>query len=103
MARLYKYTILKQDGTIEDLGVSPKKEFKGKGGLYELLNCDTIELIPSAYYKGKGHGRCTMFGDEEGRFKSTNVRNLHFLVLRDEIFGGDYDVVGDIIKEEVAK
>lgn len=96
----YKYTLLKQDGTTQDLGISKKKEFRE---LYTILNCTTIELIPAAYYKDKGHGRCTMFGDEEGRFNSQNHRNPHFNVLHDAIFGDDWDVVGDIIKEEVYK
>lgn len=100
--KMYKYTILKQDGTTDVLPVCPKKEFKGKDGLYELLGCTTIELIPDAYYEGLGHGRCTMYGDEEGRFNTKNTRNLHFKVLKD-VDGAEWDVVGNIVKEEVAK
>lgn len=98
----YKYTILKQDGTIEVLRDCPKKKFKGKGGLYELLGCTTIELIPEVYYEGLGHGDCNMYGDEEGRFNTKNTRNLHFKVLKD-VDGDEWDVVGNIIKEEEYK
>jgi hypothetical protein len=89
----YQYTLLKQDGTKEELGVSPKKTFKD---FYNILHCSIIEIIPPAYYKGKGYGRCSMYGDEEGRFNSDNERNSHFNVL-----ASDYDVVGDIIMERV--
>lgn len=91
----YKYTLLKQDGSIEVLPVSNKKDFKE---LYTLLDCQMIEIIPSDYCKG--FGRCTVYGDEEGRFNSNNVRNPHFTVLIDHT-GSPWDVVGNCIKEEV--
>ena len=93
----YKYTLLKQDGSTEDLGVSKKKSLQE---LYEAIGCNMIEIIPSAYWVGKGFGRCTMYGDEEGRFVETNHRNPHFKVLVDDN-GGVWDVVGNILKEEV--
>ncbi len=103
MKKQYKYTLLKQDGTVEDLGVGPKRSFKE---LYGVLNCSTIEIINHAYYEGRGYGRCTMLGDEEARFNSENHRNPHFNVLKGDPELGEeleWDVVGDIIKEEVFK
>jgi len=88
----YKYTIYKQDGTIEVLPISKKKDFKE---LYIILNCSTIEIIPSDYYP-KGFGHATVFGDEEGRLNEDNHRNPHFKVLAE-----GYDVIGNVIKEEV--
>ncbi len=96
----YKYTLLKQDGTTQDLGVSRKKEFKE---LYTILDCSTIAIIPSDYYNGLNYGRCTMYGDDEGRFNSNNHRNPHFKVLGDAVYGDVWDVVGNIVKEEVYK
>jgi hypothetical protein len=92
----YKYTLLKQDGSTEDLGVSKEKDF---AELYKILNCRTIEIINSDYYEG----RATMYGDEEGRFNEKNHRNPHFKVLKNEAMFGDqeWDVVGDIVKQEV--
>ncbi len=99
MPKLYQYTILKQDGTSKVLPVSPKKDSKE---LYKLLNCTTIEIIPSSYYSGLNWGRCIVFGDEEGRYNRLNERNPHFNVIQD-IFGAPWDVVGDCIREEVYK
>lgn len=95
MPKMYQYTLLKQDGTIDDLGQSPEKSLEE---LYEILECDLVEIIPSPYYAGKGHGKCIMWGDEEGRFNSNNVRNPHFNVL-----AGGYDVVGNIVKQQSVK
>jgi hypothetical protein len=97
--KLYKYTLLKQDGTIKDLGVSKQKPFSE---LYTILNCGTIEIINFEYWKDRGYGRCEMYGDEEGRFNSKNHRNPHFNVIKD-LDGSEWDVVGDIVKEEVYK
>ncbi len=91
----YKYTLLKQDGTTKDLGISKQKSFKE---FYNILDCHTIELIPNAYVIG--NKRANYYGDEEGRFNSNNHTNPHFKIITD-IFGQDCDVVGDIIKEEV--
>ncbi len=91
--KLYKYTLLKQDGTTQDLGVSKEKDFSE---LYKILNCTTIEHIPQQYYAKRGYGRCQMWGDEEGRFFEKNHTNPHFDVL-----APGYDVVGDIVKQEV--
>lgn len=100
MGKLYQYTLLNQDGTMEVLEPCQKKEFRGAGGLYELLNCSTIEIIPSLYYKTKKWGKCTVYGDEEGRFNSENIRNPHMDVLND-IDGMEWDCVGTLVKEEV--
>lgn len=90
----YKYTLLKQDGSIKELGVGTKKKLRE-------LNCRALEHIPETYYEG--HGRCTMWGDEEGRVNEENKRNPHFKVLIDAIDDTEFDVVGDILKESLAK
>lgn len=91
----YKYTLYKQDGTIEDLGISKKKTF---AEFYKILNCKTIEIIPKEY--SKEVGRYTLYGDEEARFNTKNHRNPHFNILKD-FYQDEWDIVGDIIKEEV--
>ena len=94
----YKQILLKQDGTTQDLGTSPKKRTLEE--LYKILGCNIVEIIPSSYYEG--HGRCTMWGDEEGRFNKKNHRNPHFKVLIDDQ-KREWDVVGNILKEEKVK
>ena|GEM_PF-6600637 len=97
----YKYTLLKQDGTTEDLGTGKKMSFKD---FYRILNCEMIEIIPDAYYDGWVDGKLECYGDEEGRFKETNHRNPHFKVLKGNPALGEepeWDIVGDIIKEEL--
>jgi hypothetical protein len=101
--KLYQYTILKQDGTKEVLKPCKKKTLKE---LYQILNCQMVEIIPNAYYEGLGHGHCTMWGDEEARFNPENYRNPHFKVLKGNIAleeEREWDVVGNIIKEEIYK
>lgn len=93
--KLYEYTLLKQDGTKSDLGRSVKKDFKV---FYNLLNCRTIEIIPNDYAYDK---RATYYGDEEARYNTYNHRNPHFKVLKDAIYGDEWDIVGDIIMEKV--
>ena len=93
--KLYRYTLLNQDGTTKFLGISKKKDFKE---FYKILNCSTIEHIPHCYYFEK-LGHVEFWGDEEARFNSENHRNPHFKVLKD-INGEEWDVVGNIIKEE---
>ncbi len=101
--KLYKYTILEQGGGIRELPPCKKKEFRGAGGLYDLLGASMIEIIPPDYYKSRKYGHCTMYGDEEGRFNTNNHRNPHFDTIVDGYDGSVWDVVGDIVKEEVAK
>lgn len=103
MAKLYQYTRLNQDGTKEVLAPCKKKEFGGEDGLYKLLDCQTIELIPKDYYADNMNKRATIFGDEEGRFSSLNVRNPHMKVLKDALYGDEWDTVGNLIMEEVYK
>lgn len=91
----YEYTLIKQDGTTENLGVYPKKMTLDQ--LYKTLNCDTVQIIPPDYYQG--HEHCTMWADEEGRFKGSNHRNPHFKVL-ESITGEVFDVVGNVLKEK---
>jgi len=100
--KLYKYTIYKQDGTIEVLPVSKEKDFKE---LYKILGCDMPESIPPAYYP-EGFGDVIVYGDEEGRFKESNHRNPHFKVLKGNVLIGEpreWDIVGDVIKQEEVK
>lgn len=87
---MYKYTLLKQDGTRLDLGTFKKK--KTLAELYSALSCETVCIIPTPYYEG--FGKATMWGDDDGRFDPSDHRNPHFKVL-----GGDYDVVGDVLME----
>lgn len=91
----YEYTLLKQDGTTENLGVYPQKATHDQ--LYKMLGCFTVQIIPETYYEG--HGRCTMWADEDGRFIDTNRRNPHFKVLQDPS-GYEFDVVGNVLKEK---
>ena len=91
----YEYTLLKQDGSVENLGVYPKKATLDQ--LYKMLGCFTVQIIPETYYEG--HGHCTMWADEEGRFNQKNHRNPHFKVLPYPS-GYEFDVVGDILKEK---
>ncbi len=95
MKKQYRYTLLKQNGKTKDLGVSERKTFKE---MYKILKCTIIQIIPISYYSG--HGNCSMYGDEEGRFSSKNKRNPHFKVLFCQITGADFDVIGDILKEK---
>ena len=88
---MYQYILLKQDGTKEDLGTSKEKPL---AEIYKLLLCRTVEIIPPEYYEG--FGKCTMWGDEEARFSSRNIRNPHFKVLKD-FEGQEWDIVGDIL------
>ena len=95
----YAYTILRHNGDIKRYPPCKKKTFKD---FYRMLNCTTIEIIPRDYYKNKGYGHCEMYGDEEARFNEDNKRNPYFdtIVAEDGLV---WDVVGDIIKEEVFK
>lgn len=95
MAQQYKYTLLRQDGVRQRIASGGKRLSLNK--MYEILKCSTIELIPRAYYDGT----CTMYGDEEARFSDDNKRNPFFKVLSDgEHSEYDFDVVGNVIKEE---
>lgn len=97
---MIKYTLLRQDGTIKDLGTGKKKNFKE---LYEILKCNIIEIIPDAYYDGWIDGKVECYGDEEGRYNEKNHRNPHFKVLQGDVSFGEpkeWDVVGDIVREE---
>jgi hypothetical protein len=101
---MYKYILLKQDGSKKDLGVSKKK--KSLEELYRILQCTFVEIIPTDYYKGLGYGKCTMWGDEEARFNEKNVRNPHFNVLKGNVLLGElaeWDVVGNILMEQKEK
>lgn len=93
----YKYTLLKQDGTREDLGTRGTE--MALGTMTHVLGCKYIELIPRDYYKGWGDmSKCIAYGDEEGRFNSENKVNPHFKDL-----GNGFNVVGNILmQQEVA-
>lgn len=94
---MYKYTLLKMDGTTEEL--ETLKDEMHFERLRELLDCHTIELIPNGYYPKDWKPETICFGDEEGRFNSDNLRNPHFVVLKDDE-NNDWDVVGNIVKQE---
>lgn len=103
----YRYTLLRQDGTKEEIGIYTEElKFSGKGGLYELLgNIDTIELIPNDYYEYSHKINITldlpiicMYGDEESRYNTENHRNPWFAFFNTP--GGVFDIVGDVIAEE---
>lgn len=96
MSKEYKYTVLRQDGRIQELRGSHKRDF---GELYTILHCDTIEIIPDTYYPDDW-GECTVYGDENGRFHEENHTNPHMKVLTD-YRNHRYDCVGDLVKEEV--
>ncbi len=86
----FQYTLLKQDGSTEDLGIRREIKFDE---LYKILDCRTIEIIPEQYHQ-RDWGECTVYGDEEGRFRSTNKRNPHTQVI-----GGDWFCVGDLVRQ----
>ena len=95
---MYRYTLLKQDGTTEVLQESPK--VKGLKFFYDHLNCSTVELIPKDYYEYEGDSKdWHLWGDEEARFNSDHQRNPQFKVLED-MNGSKWDVVGNVILEE---
>lgn len=99
----YKYTLLKQNGTTEDLGTGKQKGFKE---LYKILGCSLIQIIPDDYYDGWADEEVECYGDDEGRYNENNKRNPHFKVLKGNVDLGEpaeWDVVGNIIKEELVK
>lgn len=93
--RLYQYTLLKQNGTTQQLPICPQKDFKA---LYALLNCETIQVVPIDYINRPGRSTC--FVDESGKFNPSNHRNPHFKVLTDSD-GYEMDIVGDAVLETV--
>lgn len=100
MGKMYEYTLFKQDGNIEGWK-QPKMEF---ANIKEVLGngCSMIEIIPKDYHPDDYKKAGTVYGDEEGRFNSTNYRNPHFKVLTDP-YGGQWDCVGNLLHEKVAK
>jgi len=101
----YIYTLIKEDGTSKKIGeysrTLPFKSSQKRTGMYELLDCTTIELIPRDYYPAadKVNLDVTYFGDEEARFEKDVKRNRHMSVLVDD-HANIWDVVGDLIREE---
>ena len=101
----YIYTLVKEDGTTKKIGEYqrslPFKSSQSRTGMYDLLNCTTVELIPRDYYPeaDKLNHDVTYFGDEEARFEKDVSRNRHMSVLIDER-NNIWDVVGDLIREE---
>lgn len=101
---IYKYTLYRADGSIEQLADRKKRlEFKGTAetrGLYDILNCRTIEIIPPNYYPDEDQrDNITYYGDEEARLVEVPITNPHTKVLYD-VFGNAWDTVGDLIREE---
>ena len=105
----YKYTLYAQDGSSKEIGEyksqlkfnDSKKDGKDVKGLYSLLDCRTIEIIPSTYYPGTDETNedVTYYGDEEGRFVEGAGTNRHMKALIDGR-GNLWDVVGTVIREE---
>lgn len=94
---MYKNTLLKQDGTTQDLGTTEKELSLEQ--LYKILNCSIIEAIPEFYYKTEAY---ICWGDEEGRFKDSNIRNPHMKAVTD-VNGMVWDCVGDIVMVQKVK
>ena len=102
---IYRYTLYKPDGSSTVVGeykrgLSFKTTAKRKG-MYDLLDCRTIEIIPRDYYPESDaqNENVTYFGDEEARFVDDYQTNRHMKVLFDHR-GGKWDVVGSLIREE---
>lgn len=99
-SKKYHYTLYNQDGSSESwtqakMDFTQIKEVLGHG-------CSMIEIIPKDYQPDDIKKSGTVYGDEEGRFNSTNIRNPHFKVLTDSD-GGQWDCVGNLLHEKVAK
>ena len=94
MRKFYRYTRLKQDGTSEIVAEQKKKI--EHGALVALVGGD-LELVPSAYYAGKGWGRVDCYADEDARHKGGGF-NPHFHDL-----GGAFFIPGDVIRVETVK
>jgi len=95
--KLYKYTILKDDGTKQVLAPRSKMDLEELQGMVGGL----IEIVPTDYYVKQGwNPKCTVYINKEGRFDSNNKRNPHFNVLHDNE-GNPWDIVGVALREEV--
>lgn len=92
--KLYQYTWLRQDGTMQKL--KPRRKMEYKDDLWKQIG-DIIETIPPDYYFDK---KCTLYTDENGRSNATNYRNPWFLVLKD-MEGEEWDIVGDVLMEKL--
>lgn len=100
----YKYTLYQADGSSKEVGEFKKqlsfKDTKTEKGLYTLLGCSIIEIIPDSYYPDIDQkSTVTYYGDEEGRFVEGYQRNQHMKTLFDHR-GNVWDVVGTVIREE---
>ena len=101
----YTYTTYREDGIATEVVESEKQlSFKGtanKPGLYDMIGCRTIEIIPRDYYPGSDaeNENVTYYGDEEARFVDDFKTNNHMKVLIDSR-GGKWDVVGTLVREE---
>ena len=102
---IHKYRLYRPDGSSQEIGeykreLSFKTTAKRKG-MYELLDCRTIEIIPRDYYpeSDSQSENITYFGDEEARLIDEPERNRHMKVLFDHR-GNQWDVVGSLIREE---
>ena len=107
MASVYDYTMFKADGNVVVLGRGVAK--KKWEELKQILNCGVLEIVPKDYVDAKMHPafenskRGEFYMDEEARLKcETCVRNPFFKVLKD-MFGNEYDIVGDVILERKCK
>lgn len=101
----YTYTVYKEDGSSNEVVESARqlgfKATKTKPGLYDMLNCSTIEIIPRDYYPepDSNNPNVTYYGDEEGRFVEGVTRNRRMKVIIANN-GLIWDVVGTVVREE---
>ena len=102
----YQYTMLNQDGTKTVLAQSTKTRM-GYKDIKKALNITSpIALIPQPYYPDEyaDEAHNSIFGDDEGRFDSTNDRNpFTKVLLGDPMLGepAEWDCVGNLLVETV--
>lgn len=98
--RKFKYSLLKTDGTIEE--ISEPRDRMVVQDFYPILDATLCELIPFEYYPEQYQSGYIIYGDEEARLKNKE-RNKHMLVLEGDTSIGEpeeWDVVGDLILEQ---
>lgn len=102
MKQLYKYTLLRQDGSRYEGEPRPKMELKE---MYEILGCEIVAVIPEDYYPDDTIGkRITIWGDDEARYVEGAHRNPHMKVLNGNPEIGEpaeWDCVGNLLQEEM--
>lgn len=95
---MYIYTKLRQDGRF--ITYEPSKTKWTYEQLKNQVN-GMVEIIPKNYYPIGMNG--TVYGNEEARFNSDNTRNQCMLVIKDDLYGDEWDTVGDLLLEQTEK